>query len=89
VVESLVGARTRAARSPLTHLTPRERDVLSEMAQGRKNAAIAASLVLTERGVEKHINSIFAKLALSDEPDVHRRVKAVLLFLTESGAGER
>ena len=52
------------------------------MAQGKNNAAVAASLVLSERAVEKHINSIFSKLALSQEPDVHRRVKAVLLFLS-------
>ena len=51
------------------------------MAQGKNNAAVAASLVLSERAVEKHINSIFFKLGLTEEPDVHRRVKAVLLFL--------
>jgi len=84
VVESLVTARRRSASSPLTALTPRESEVLGEMAQGRTNAAIAASLVLTERAVEKHINSIFSKLGLSGEKDVHRRVKAVLLFLSDS-----
>lgn len=85
VVESLVAARARAARSPLGSLTPRESEVLSEMAQGKTNAAIAASLFLTERAVEKHINSIFSKLQLSGERDVHRRVKAVLLLLSETG----
>jgi DNA-binding NarL/FixJ family response regulator len=55
------------------------------MAQGKNNAGIAAALGLTERAVEKHINSIFSKLGLSEEPDVHRRVKAVLLFLSERG----
>lgn len=80
IVELLVQARSRSA-SPLEHLTPREQEVLGEMAQGKNNAGIAATLVLTERAVEKHINSIFSKLALSEEPDVHRRVKAVLLWL--------
>ncbi|MDQ1403509.1 MAG: hypothetical protein QOG03_1825 [Actinomycetota bacterium] len=81
VVEALVSART-SAQSPLARLTPRESEVLSEMAQGKNNAGIAAALVLSERAVEKHINSIFLKLGLSEEPDVHRRVKAVLLFLS-------
>jgi DNA-binding NarL/FixJ family response regulator len=85
VVEGLVAARSRAARSPLEQLTPREREVLSEMAQGKNNAAIAGALVLTERAIERHINSIFSKLGLSAEKDVHRRVKAVLLFLSEAG----
>ena len=53
------------------------------MAQGRNNAAVAAALGLSERAVEKHINSVFAKLALSEEPDTHRRVKAVLLYLSD------
>lgn len=83
VVESLVAARSKAASSPVEKLTPREREVLSEMAQGKNNAAIAASLVLTERAVEKHINSIFSKLGLSAEKDTHRRVRAVLMFLGE------
>jgi DNA-binding NarL/FixJ family response regulator len=82
VVEVLVEARARTARSPLARLTPRESEILGEMAQGKNNAAIAASLVLSERAVEKHINSIFSKLDLSEEPDTHRRVKAVLLFLS-------
>jgi DNA-binding NarL/FixJ family response regulator len=83
VVEALVTARSRQRDSPLEHLTPREREVLAEMAQGRNNASVAAALGLSERAVEKHINSVFAKLALSEEPDVHRRVKAVLLYLSE------
>ncbi len=81
VVESLVEARGRIQPSPLEHLTPRELEVLSEIAQGKNNAAVAASLVLSERAVEKHINSLFSKLGLGQEPDVHRRVKAVLLYL--------
>jgi DNA-binding NarL/FixJ family response regulator len=85
VVDALVAARSRSADSPLRVLTPRETEILGEMAQGKNNAAVAASLVLSERAVEKHINSIFSKLALSQEPDVHRRVKAVLLFLSAQG----
>lgn len=83
IVEGLVAARSRAS-STLDQLTAREREVLSEMAQGRNNAAIAGALVLTERAIERHINSIFSKLGLTQEKDVHRRVKAVLLFLAES-----
>jgi DNA-binding NarL/FixJ family response regulator len=86
VVEGLVARRDREARSPLAHLTDREREVLSLMAEGKNNSAIAASLYLTERAVEKHINSLFHKLGLSEEPNVHRRVMAVLTFLRE-GAG--
>ena len=85
VVEVLVEARTRGHESPLRFLTPREREVLAEMAQGRNNAGIADALGLSERAVEKHINSVFAKLALSEEPDSHRRVKAVLLYLSSQG----
>lgn len=87
VVEVLVSARARAERSPLARLTPRETEILGEMAQGKNNAAIAGSLVLSERAVEKHINSIFSKLNLTEEADTHRRVKAVLLFLADRGGG--
>jgi DNA-binding NarL/FixJ family response regulator len=83
VVETLVDARSRRADSPLQYLTPRESEVLAEMAQGRNNASVAAALGLSERAVEKHINSVFSKLGLSEEPDVHRRVKAVLLYLAD------
>ncbi len=82
VVETLVQARARR-QSPLEFLTPRESEVLAEMALGRNNAGIAAALGLSERAVEKHINSLFAKLGVSEEPEVHRRVKAVLLHLAE------
>jgi DNA-binding NarL/FixJ family response regulator len=85
VVEGLVARKDRLASSPLSHLTEREREVLEQMAQGRNNAAIAKALFLTERAVEKHINSLFHKLGLSEEPDVHRRVMAVLTFLREGG----
>jgi DNA-binding NarL/FixJ family response regulator len=83
VVETLVAAKDKMAHSPLAQLTEREREVLEHMAQGQNNAAIARSLFLTERAVEKHINSLFHKLGLSDEPEVHRRVMAVLAFLRE------
>ena len=84
IVESLVAARSRAERSPLNELTAREREVLSEIAQGRSNTAIAESLFLTKRAVEKHINSIFLKLGLADAEDVSKRVKAALLFLSDA-----
>jgi DNA-binding NarL/FixJ family response regulator len=80
-----VSARS-AEPSPLDELTPRERDVLSEMAQGRNNAAIAETLFLAERSVEKVIHSIFLKLGLGWETAVHKRVKAVLLYLAEREA---
>jgi DNA-binding NarL/FixJ family response regulator len=81
VVEVLVAARSAARDSPIAQLTPRERDVLQQVAMGRNNSGIAAALFLTERAVEKHINAIFSKLDLSEEPDVHRRVKAALVYL--------
>jgi DNA-binding NarL/FixJ family response regulator len=85
VVEVLVSARSRTRTSPLIHLTPREREVLDEIAQGKNNAAVGAALGLSERAVEKHISSLFSKLGLSEEPQTHRRVKAVLLYLAEDG----
>jgi len=84
VVESLVSRKDRAAHSPLAQLTEREREVLGQMAQGKNNAAIAKSLFLTERAVEKHINSLFHKLDLTEETEVHRRVMAVLAFLRDT-----
>jgi DNA-binding NarL/FixJ family response regulator len=88
VVEALVSHRERLANSPVARLTEREREVLGHMAEGMNNAAIARALVLTDRAIEKHINSVFHKLGLSEEPDVHRRVMAVLAFLRESGPAE-
>jgi DNA-binding NarL/FixJ family response regulator len=85
VVEALVAENARGERSPLNELTPRERDVLREIAEGKNNAAIAAALFLTERSVEKVIHSIFLKLGLTWETAVHKRVKAVILYLAESG----
>ena len=83
VVEVLVDARMRARNSPLADLTPRERDVLAGVAEGKSNAAIAESLYLTKRAVEKNINSIFAKLGMADDHDVSRRVVAALMYLSE------
>jgi DNA-binding NarL/FixJ family response regulator len=85
VVEALVGETTRTEESPLSQLTPRERDVLREMAIGKSNAAIGEALFLTESSVEKVIHSIFLKLGLTWEPSVHKRVKAVILYMAESG----
>ena len=83
IVEPLVAAKLRVERSPLVALTVREREVLAEIAKGKSNAAIADTLVLTKRAVEKHINSIFLKLNLSYSEDVSKRVKATLLFLAD------
>src|SRR4051794_38962445 len=83
IVDVLVAARTRAKQSPLDELTPREREVLREIAQGKSNAAIGASLFLTKRAVEKHINSIFMKLRLADAEDVSKRVMAALMLLAD------
>jgi DNA-binding NarL/FixJ family response regulator len=85
VVEALVAENARAESSPLNELTPRERDVLREMAEGKNNATIAETLHLTERSVEKVIHSIFLKLGLTWETALHKRVKAVVLYLAESG----
>jgi DNA-binding NarL/FixJ family response regulator len=88
VVEHLVVTSGRPARSPLADLTPRERDVLAGAAEGLSNRAIAESLVLTKRAVEKYINAIFMKLELGEDEDVSKRVKAVLLFLAEQAGDE-
>ena len=84
VVDVLVKARTKARNSPLAQLTPREREVLAGIAEGKSNAAVAQSLFLTKRAVEKNINSIFSKLNLDDDADVSRRVVASLLFLADT-----
>jgi DNA-binding NarL/FixJ family response regulator len=84
IVESLVGARARADGSGLGELTVREREVLAEIAKGKSNAAIAESLVLTKRAVEKHINAIFMKLDLAQADDVSKRVKAALIYLSDT-----
>jgi DNA-binding NarL/FixJ family response regulator len=83
VVEALVVAQVAIESSPLRTLTPREREVLAQVAQGQSNAAIAESLVLTKSAVEKHINSIFGKLGLAGAQDISHRVKAALMFLDD------
>ena len=83
VMEALVATHRTRSRSRLDPLTAREREVLGEIALGKNNSSIAEALVLSERSVEKHINSVFSKLGLSETPDVNRRVMAVLLYLQE------
>ena len=85
IVDLLIAARARPRSSPLAELTPRERELLGEIASGKSNSAIAESLVLTKRAVEKHVNSIFAKLGLPEDQDVSRRVKATLIYLADEG----
>ena len=86
LVHDLLAADRPRQRSPLDELTPREREVLGEMAGGKSNAAIAESLVLTKRAVEKHVGAIFQKLGLEDDEVVSRRVTAVLLYLASADA---
>jgi len=85
VVDELVRARASRRTSDLSFLTTRETEILAEMAQGKSNNAIADTLGVSERAVEKHSNAIFSKLGLSEERDANRRVKAVLVYLAESG----
>lgn len=85
VVEMLVARRARLEQTSLSRLSPREMDVLREMAQGKTNAAIAAALSLSESSIEKHVNAIFSKLDLTEEAQVHRRVAAVLTLLRDAG----
>jgi DNA-binding NarL/FixJ family response regulator len=87
IVDELIEAKSSRRKSNLSWLTPRESEILAEMAKGKSNAAVAASLQVSERAVEKHTNSIFSKLGLSEERDVNRRVKAVLVYLSDPGAG--
>jgi DNA-binding NarL/FixJ family response regulator len=89
IVETLVHARAHAKESRLQELTAREREVLAEIAQGKSNTAIAESLFLTKRAVEKHINAIFLKLGLTDAHDASKRVKATLMLLDENGLVHR
>jgi DNA-binding NarL/FixJ family response regulator len=88
VVESLIAAQARDRNSPLAVLTPRELEILSEIAQGKSNQAIAEQLVLSKRAVEKHINAIFLKLDLTHDEDVSRRVKAALIYLAQRSRPE-
>jgi DNA-binding NarL/FixJ family response regulator len=87
VVHELIEGARRPQRSPIDELTPREREVLSLMARGMSNRAIAEGLTLTKRAVEKHIGSIFQKLELEDEEVVSRRVAAVLMYLAGQSDG--
>jgi DNA-binding NarL/FixJ family response regulator len=87
IVDELIEAKSSRRKSDLSWLTPRESEILGEMATGKSNAAIAASLQISERAVEKHTNSIFSKLALTEERDVNRRVKAVLVYLSDPSGG--
>src|SRR3954465_14474450 len=89
IVDALVKARADADRSPLNDLTAREREVLAEIAKGKSNTAIAESLFLTKRAVEKHINAIFLKLGLANAEDVSKRVKAALMLLGDGNAASR
>ena len=88
VVESLIFAQIHDESSPLAQLTPRELEILSEIAQGKSNQAIADQLVLSKRAVEKHINAIFLKLDLTRDEDVSRRVKAALIYLSQRSTAE-
>ena len=85
IVETMLAARTRTGGA-LRHLTAREREVLAEMATGANNTTVADRLFVSVRAVERHINSIFAKLSLAEEGDSHRRVRAVLLYLADQPA---
>jgi DNA-binding NarL/FixJ family response regulator len=86
LVQELLASERAGASSPIDELTPRELEVLAQMAEGKSNAAIADSLVLTKRAVEKHVGQIFLKLGLEDDDVVSRRVTAVLLFLSSPSA---
>jgi len=88
IVEELVSSRARKPKSPLDDLTGREREILAEIASGKSNQGIASTLFLSARAIEKHSNSIFTKLGLVQEPDVNRRVKAVLLYLADERSAD-
>ena len=83
VVQSLVQARALDDDSRMERLSPRERQVLSLIAEGRTNTAVAQQLVISQHAVEKHINSIFSKLNLSGDQELHPRVRATLMYLAE------
>ncbi len=85
VIEGLLGRKSKQERSPLAGLTPRELEVLQQMATGSNNSVTAKSLFMSERAVEKHVGSLFQKLGLVDEGEVNRRVMAVLTYLEATG----
>jgi DNA-binding NarL/FixJ family response regulator len=89
IVEALLARKSAETTSVLSALTDRELEVLQELATGRSNAATAKSLYMSERAVEKHVGSVFAKLGIVHESDVNRRVMAVLAFLEATGAAPR
>jgi DNA-binding NarL/FixJ family response regulator len=89
IIDVLVFVRSGGTGSRLDQLTPREREVLAEIAQGKSNSVIADDLYLTKRSVEKHVNSIFLKLGLGDAEDVSKRVKAALIFLADTHTSPR
>jgi DNA-binding NarL/FixJ family response regulator len=84
VVDTLVSGQLRQVATPLSALSAREREILHEVATGKNNAAVASALLISEHAVQKHINSIFSKLGLVDDGETHRRVRAVLLYLSTS-----
>ena len=86
-MDVLVQARAKRHKTDLEWLTQRESEILGEMAEGKSNSAIAKSLNVSERAVEKHSNAIFSKLGLSEERDLNRRVKAVLVYLSSQPGG--
>jgi DNA-binding NarL/FixJ family response regulator len=88
IVEPLALARGRAEQSPLKDLTPRERQVLAEIAQGKSNVATAESLGISKHAVERNLHEVFVKFNLGDEETVNKRVKAVLMFLTLPGGAD-
>lgn len=85
VVDALIVGRNSARQSKLARLTERETEVLEQLATGKSNAAIADELYLSVRAIEKNVNSIFIKLDLLPEPETNRRVRAVLMYLAETG----
>jgi len=89
VVEALMASKNKETSSPLSGLTEREHEVLRELATGRSNSAVAQTLFMSERAVEKHVGAVFMKLGLAQESDVNRRVMAVLAFLEATGGGPR
>ena len=84
VIDSLVLGQLRQVDSPLSVLSPREMEILREVATGQNNASVASTLAISEHAVQKHINSIFSKLGLVDDGETHRRVAAVLLYLSNT-----
>ena len=88
VIDSLVRGQLRQVHTPLSLLSPREREILREVATGKNNATVASALSISEHAVQKHINSIFSKLGLVDDGETHRRVAAVLLYLSSTGPTE-